>query len=72
MENLLNSKGKLYIAVTYVQANTGAYWFYEDFIHNFLFTSGSLIYVLKASGFDNILFLNSYYLYESTYIKKSG
>ncbi|MGC9101323.1 MAG: hypothetical protein ACP5HC_08750 [Caldisericum sp.] len=38
-----------------VQSNTGAYWAYEDFSHFTLFTSGSIYYVLKMAGFDEIM-----------------
>ena len=55
---LLKPGGKLCIAVPNAQSHTGAYWAYEDFTHNTLFTSGSLYYVLKAAGFNSISFLD--------------
>ena len=42
------------------QAITGAYWRYEDFTHEQLFTTGSLYYVLLDNGFDEIKFLDIY------------
>jgi len=68
-ENLLNDDGSLYLAVPNAQSNTGAYWYFEDFTHNYLFTSGSLIYVLKAAGFNDIRFLDSYHFHETNLIK---
>lgn len=52
--NLLNKDGELWIMVPNAQANTGAYWAYEDFTHTTLFTAGSLYYVLKSAGFEHI------------------
>ncbi len=46
------------VAVPNAQANTGAYWAYEDWTHTTIFTTGSLYYVLKAAGFNNIEFLD--------------
>lgn len=54
----LADKGKLLIAVPNAQSNTGSYWMYEDWTHTTLFTSGSLYYVLKAAGFENVEFLD--------------
>ena len=53
-KKLLKPSGKFLAIVPNAQSNTGAYWAYEDFTHNTLFTTGSLIYVLKASGFENV------------------
>ena len=55
---LLKVDGKLLIAVPNAQSNTDCYWMYEDWTHTTLFTSGSLYYVLKASGFNSIDFLD--------------
>jgi 2-polyprenyl-3-methyl-5-hydroxy-6-metoxy-1,4-benzoquinol methylase len=55
---LLSASGKLLLRVPNAQANTGAYWMYEDFTHFTLFTSGSIAFVLKSSGFKSITFLN--------------
>jgi 2-polyprenyl-3-methyl-5-hydroxy-6-metoxy-1,4-benzoquinol methylase len=56
--NLLNATGQLFLFVPNGQSNTGAYWMYEDFTHYTLFTSGSLLYVLKASGYTDIQFVD--------------
>lgn len=50
--------GKMIIVVPNAQSNTGSYWRYEDFTHKYLFTSGSLKYVLQQAGFKNIEFLD--------------
>ena len=42
------------------QAITGVYWRYEDFTHEYLFTSGSLYYLLLENDFDEIEFLDIY------------
>ncbi len=55
---LLKNDGKLCLMVPNAQSNTGSYWAYEDFTHSTLFTSGSLLYVLKAAGFNEIKFLD--------------
>lgn len=55
---LLKENGKLCLMVPNAQSNTGSYWAYEDFTHATLFTSGSLLYVLKAAGFSRIIFLD--------------
>ena len=55
---LLSERGEIYIIVPNAQSNTGSYWFFEDFTHKTLFTSGSLLYVLGAAGFKNIKFLD--------------
>jgi len=56
--NLLDENGKLCLMVPNAQSNTGSYWAYEDFTHTTLFTTGSILYVLKAAGFNNIKFLD--------------
>ena len=56
--NLLDANGKLCLMVPNAQSNTGSYWAYEDFTHTTLFTTGSIHYVLKAAGFNNIKFLD--------------
>jgi predicted TPR repeat methyltransferase len=55
---LLKDGGKFCLMVPNAQSNTGSYWAYEDFTHSTLFTSGSLLYVLKAAGFTKIEFLD--------------
>ena len=54
----LNKEGALLIAVPNAQSNTGSYWAYEDWTHTTLFTSGSIFFVLKSAGFNNIEFLD--------------
>jgi SAM-dependent methyltransferase len=51
LRKILNPGGQLIVAVPNAQAFTGAYWAYEDFTHHTLFTSGSLLFVLRAAGF---------------------
>lgn len=53
-EYLLNKDGVLIVIVPNAQANTNAYWAFEDFTHTTIFTSGSLCYVLKSAGFEFI------------------
>lgn len=67
---LLNENGALCLAVPNAQSNTGAYWAYEDFTHYTLFTSGSLIYVLKAAGFKSINFLDVKGIEGTGFLKK--
>jgi SAM-dependent methyltransferase len=55
---LLKPGGALIVMVPNAQANTGAYWAFEDFTHYFLFTSGSLYYVLRAAGYHSVEFLD--------------
>lgn len=55
---LLTKKGRFCVVVPNAQSNTGCYWFFEDFTHKTLFTSGSLFYVLSAAGFKKIKFLD--------------
>ena len=57
-EKLLKPGGSIYIATPNAQARTGAYWMYEDFTHETIFTSGSMYYVLKAAGFKTVDFLD--------------
>jgi predicted TPR repeat methyltransferase len=57
-ENLLSDVGAFVVMVPNGQANTGGYWMYEDFTHSTLFTAGSIYYVLKSAGFNDIRFLN--------------
>jgi predicted TPR repeat methyltransferase len=58
LRSLLRPMGRLIVAVPNAQAFTGAYWAYEDFTHQTLYTSGSIYYVLKAAGFHDIQFLD--------------
>jgi 2-polyprenyl-3-methyl-5-hydroxy-6-metoxy-1,4-benzoquinol methylase len=45
LRSLLKPTGRLIIAVPNTQAFTGAYWAYEDFTHQTLYTSGSALYL---------------------------
>ena len=56
---LLAEAGTYYVAVPNAQSNTGCYWAYEDFTHETLFTAGSLYFVLKKAGFEQIAFLDA-------------
>lgn len=58
VKDYLKSGGILIAIVPNAQSNTGCYWAYEDFTHETLFTSGSLFFVLKASGFSKIDFID--------------
>jgi len=58
IRNLLSERGKYCVMVPNAQSNTGSYWRFEDFTHHYLFTSGSLLYVLKAAGFTHIEFID--------------
>ena len=60
LKYMLKNNGLLFIAVPNAQSLTGVYWRYEDFTHQTLFTSGSLYYVLKASGFQKVEFIDIY------------
>lgn len=62
-EKLIKPGGKFLVMVPNAQSNTNCYWAYEDFTHNTLFTAGSLLYVLRESGYRNIKFLDEDGLY---------
>lgn len=55
---LLNEGGIFLLMVPNAQSYTGAYWRYEDFTHNVMFTAGSCIYVLRSAGFTEIEFID--------------
>lgn len=67
---LLKKGGTLYIATPNAQSPVGCYWSFEDFTHQTIFTSGSITYVLKAAGFNEILFLDSMNIEYKRGIKK--
>lgn len=69
--SILNKNGQIYISVPNAQSNTGCYWAYEDFTHETLYTSGSLFYVLKMAGFNQIEFLDIDGLENTKGIKKA-
>jgi SAM-dependent methyltransferase len=58
LKEMLTEGGALYLAVPNAQANTGAYWAFEDFTHTFLFTSGSLYFVGRKAGYREIEFID--------------
>ena len=58
VRDLLVPSGAVIVMVPNAQSNTGAYWAYEDFTHETLFTTGSLYYVLRAAGFSTVDFLD--------------
>jgi 2-polyprenyl-3-methyl-5-hydroxy-6-metoxy-1,4-benzoquinol methylase len=55
---LLKPGGVFFIMVPNAQSNTGCYWAYEDFTHTTLFTAGSLYFVLKSAGFEQVEFID--------------
>ncbi len=58
INDLLKKDGRLMLMVPNAQSNTGCYWAYEDFTHYTLFTSGSIYFVLKMAGFNEIEFID--------------
>lgn len=54
IKEMLKDGGFLYIVTPNGYARSGAYWLFEDFTHETIFTVGSLLYVLQASGYSNI------------------
>ncbi|MBN8569340.1 MAG: class I SAM-dependent methyltransferase [Ignavibacteria bacterium] len=70
IRSLLSEKGKYCVMVPNAQSNTGSYWRFEDFTHHYLFTAGSLQYVLRAAGFTQIDFIDPDGLDGVSYLKK--
>ncbi len=68
---ILSENGKLCVMVPNAQSNTGPYWMFEDFTHTWLFTAGSLIYVLKSAGFKTVYFLDIYGTMQSNFMIKN-
>ncbi|MGG9964521.1 class I SAM-dependent methyltransferase [Ferruginibacter sp. SUN106] len=68
--SLLKKGGAFVVMIPNGQSNTGGYWMYEDFTHSTLFTAGSIIYVLKSAGFEEINFLNPDGTDDMSFIKK--
>lgn len=68
--DILNDNGKLCVMVPNAQSNTDCYWAYEDFTHQYLFTSGSLLFVLREAGYNDIYFADIEGLSGSKGIKK--
>jgi SAM-dependent methyltransferase len=58
VRSALRPGGRLFLMVPNAQSSTGPYWAYEDFTHSTLFTSGSVLYVLRQAGFGGIRFLD--------------
>jgi 2-polyprenyl-3-methyl-5-hydroxy-6-metoxy-1,4-benzoquinol methylase len=58
LRGLLSADGALLVAVPNAQAYTGCYWAYEDFTHHTLYTTGSLLYILRAAGFSTMELLD--------------
>lgn len=58
IKTMLKDNGALIVMVPNAQSTTGCYWAYEDFTHTTLFTVGSLLYVLRAAGFQEIQLLD--------------
>ncbi len=50
--------GALLVCVPNAQSTTGAYWAFEDFTHEFLFTSGSLYYITRLAGFREVTLID--------------
>lgn len=69
-KHVLKENGKIFVAVPNAQSHTGCYWAYEDFTHHTLFTAGSLIYVLKMAGFDNVKIIDKDAMAGSNGIKR--
>lgn len=58
VRSMLSAEGRLVVMVPNAQSNTHAYWAYEDFTHETIFTSGSISYVLQKAGFTSIEFVD--------------
>lgn len=58
IRKMLAPGGAFVVMVPNAQSATGVYWMYEDYTHYQLFTSGSLLYVLRSAGFQKIEFLD--------------
>ena len=58
VKSLLAVGGRAYVIVPNAQALTGAYWYFEDYTHEFLFTTGSLRYLLMKNGATSIRYFD--------------
>lgn len=58
IKSMLSPTGYFICMVPNGQSNTAAYWLFEDFTHYTLYTAGSLYYVFKAAGFNEIHFID--------------
>ena len=77
MANLINNlrymlKENQYLLtiVPNAQAITGVYWRYEDFTHEYLFTTGSLNYLLQDNNFTELEFLDIYATSNLNFVNK--
>ncbi len=70
-KHFLKENGTIFIAVPNAQSHTGCYWAYEDFTHTTLFTTGSLIYVLKMAGFSDVKIIDKDAIADTKGLKKS-
>jgi 2-polyprenyl-3-methyl-5-hydroxy-6-metoxy-1,4-benzoquinol methylase len=70
IKKVLKKQGKIIIVVPNAQSSTGVYWAYEDFTHELIFTSGSLYYVLKMAGFEEIEFIDIIALKDCQLLKR--
>ncbi len=68
--SMLKPGGKFLVMVPNGQAPNHSYWMWEDFTHYTLYTSGSLHYVLSASGFKEITFLDPHDLLDKSGLKR--
>jgi 2-polyprenyl-3-methyl-5-hydroxy-6-metoxy-1,4-benzoquinol methylase len=71
LRGLLSSDGALLVAVPNAQAYTGCYWAYEDFTHCTLYTTGSLLYILRAAGFSKTELLDRHAVAGSKLLRRT-
>jgi 2-polyprenyl-3-methyl-5-hydroxy-6-metoxy-1,4-benzoquinol methylase len=57
LKKLLKKDGKLIVSTPNAQSTTGVYWLYADFTHEYIYTTGSLFYVLTAAGYTKVEFI---------------
>jgi 2-polyprenyl-3-methyl-5-hydroxy-6-metoxy-1,4-benzoquinol methylase len=70
IRQMLKQGGSLVLMVPNGQAPNNSYWMWEDFTHHTLFTAGSLLYVLKSAGFEQIEFLDPADLLDKPLLKR--
>jgi 2-polyprenyl-3-methyl-5-hydroxy-6-metoxy-1,4-benzoquinol methylase len=71
LRGLLSKNGAILVAVPNAQAYTGCYWAYEDFTHHTLYTTGSLLFVLRAAGFSKIELLDRNAVAGSKFLRRT-
>lgn len=71
LRGLLSDEGALLVAVPNAQAYTGCYWAYEDFTHHTLYTTGSLLYILRAAGFSKMELLDRHAVAGSKVLRRA-